>query len=337
MKSKLLKIKALKNSIKIKNLKLRIIGYLILEIGLLVLFPQKIFAENLSVGIYPPILQIQTDPPASVKAGISIQNKSDQTITYNIYLIPFRSSVKNNGEPNFDKELLSEYKNFFDNIQVWDNDHSIKQVKLAPQEKKNLTLHLGIQKNEKPQDYYFSVVFITEPMDQTSKTSALGNQAGIGTNVLVSIGPKGPATGNISEFSAPGLATKGPVSFKLGLTNTGKSFFSAKGNVAIKNMFGQTIGQIDLVPSNVLANSTRFIASKESRNPEEPRVVWNEKFLLGFYTAEATAALSDEGPIVRKKIHFLAFPIELLLGILVALAIVIGIIRRVKAKEKEIS
>lgn len=292
-------------------------------------------AQELSVGIYPPILQIQTDPPASIKAGISIENKSDQTTTYNIYLVPFRSSIKDNGEPDFDNTLTPLYEDFFSKVQVIDGTHVIQKLTLAPKQKKSLTLHIGLPKGEPPMDYYFSVLFISDSGNQAKQDSSIAAQGGIGTNVLVSVGPKSPARGAISEFSASSFVTKGPVNFKLAVFNTGLSYFAPKGNVVIKDMFGQTVGQVNIIPVNILSSSQRFMPSKGSNDQNQPRVVWNQKFLLGIYHAEASVAISDQGPIVKKTLTFLAIPIEGILGILLAIAIVVGITRRIKAKEKE--
>lgn len=333
MKERILKIKILKHSMKIENLKFKITLVLILLACYPLIANNQSHAQSINVGIYPPILQIDADPPASVNSDIFIENQSDQEVSYGIYLIPFKSSDADNGQPEYDPELNKLYENIFDKMQITSSGKVINQIKLAPGQKKNLQLHIGVPKDEKAFDYYFSVVFISTPEDQKLNSSFSGAKGGIGTNVLLSIGPKGTPQGNLKKFEGPTFATQGPINFKVLLENTGTSYFTPEGNVIVKNMFGQTIGAIETVPVNVLSDSERYIPSKGNVNKELPTVTWNEKFLLGYYTAELNMKLSDNGPVFKKQIHFFAFPIEGILGIAVSIGIVVWIIKRVKAKK----
>lgn len=323
----------LKHSMKIENLKFKIILVLVLATGYALSATGQVHSQAVNTGIYPPILQIDAEAPASVNSDISIENKSDQNVTYGIYLVPFKASSTKNGQPEYDPELNKLYKNIFDKMQITSSDKVINQIELAPGQKKNLNLHIGIPKGEKAFDYYFSVVFISTPDEQNLNSSFSGAKGGIGTNVLLSIGPKGKPQGNLKMFEVPSFTTKGPINFKVLLENTGSNYFTPEGNIIVKNMFGQTIGAVETVPVNVLSDSERYIPSKGNVNKEVPTVTWNEKFLLGFYTAELNIKLSDEGPVFKKEVHFFAFPVEGILGIIIASAIVFGIIKRVKAKK----
>ena len=291
-------------------------------------------AQTLGLGIYPPVLQIETTPPSSIKANITVQNQTDQNASYTIFLEPFTASGNYNGQPQFDSTLLTTYKSFFDKVQITDGTHTIQNLTLAPKQKKNLVMHVGLPKDEKPQDYYFSVIFISNPTGK-SDNSAISARGGVGTNVLLSVGPKPPASGRISDFSAPGFITGGPVKMNLQVQNTGKSYIAPKGNILIRNMFGQAVGQVKTLPVNILSQSRRFIPSEGKNQGENPKVIWNTNFLLGFYTATATISLSDQGPVLTKKLTFLAFPVEGILGIIVCLLLAVAIFQRVKAKKRE--
>lgn len=302
-----------------------ILAFLILSS--LILNLKSANAQGLSVGIDPPILHINAEAPALINSQISIQNESDQNITYSIFLMPFKQSAETSGVPEFDKSLLPDYKNIFKRIQVLDESRVITEVKLAPKQKKDLNLRIIIAKDEKPSDYYFSVLFISSADSKSETNSFSGSRAGIATNVLLSVGPKTQTTGSIKEFSSPKFVTKGPVEFKVRLANTSSHYIPIKGNVVVKNMFGQIVGNIDFPPVNVLSNSERLLGS--------PLLYWDEKFLMGIYNADLTIALSEDGPILSKSLTFLALPLELILGIIVTLVLIIGIIRRVRKKETE--
>lgn len=100
-------------------------------------------------------------------------------------------------------------------------------------------------------------------------------------------------------------------------------------------MFGQTIGKVDLLPVNILKNSQRIIPDPKETSFTDPKASWDEKFLLGFYTARVTIGLSEEGPIYNKTVSFLAIPIELIAGLLVSISIVGLIVKRVREKQIE--
>lgn len=305
-------------------------GFLLvfLPFAFCILHLEKANAESLSVGIDPPILQINAKAPALINSKITIQNESDQNVTYNIFLMPFKQNSEINGTVEFDKSLLPVYKNIFSKIQVSEENRTVTEVKLAPKQKKDLNLRIVIPKDEKPRDYYFSVLFISSALGGSETNSFTGSRAGIATNVLLSLGPKTSTTGNITEFSSPKFVTKGPVEFKVKLENTSSHYITITGNITVKNIFGQYVGNINLDSVNVLSNSSRTLGS--------PFISWDEKFLLGIYEAEVTIALSEEGPILNKSLTFFAFPIELVLGIIVILILITGIIRRVRKKETEI-
>ena len=315
---------------EIKNLIFKIlllfaICYLLFAIG-------NANAQELSVSLDPPILQIEASPPSLIKNPISIINQADQSVTYSIFLLPFKAKSSNNGEIEFDSSQISEYKNIFDNVKISDENKSITQITLAPKQKKDLILSIRIPENEPARDYYFSVIFISEAGKVRDQNSLVGTRGGIGTNVLLSIGPKSPTQGRIEEFSAPIFVTRGPVRFRLNVVNQSKHYISPEGNILIKNIFGQTVGNINLPSTNILENSGRFIGSEDNLSSTEPRLVWNEKFLLGIYKADLTLALSSDGPIINKSIRFFAFPLEAALGIVLTLVLLIGMVKRAKSK-----
>src|SRR3989344_5910283 len=173
---------------EIKNLIFKIlllfaICYLLFAIG-------NANAQELSVSLDPPILQIEASPPSLIKNPISIINQADQSVTYSIFLLPFKAKSSNNGEIEFDSSQISEYKNIFDNVKISDENKSITQITLAPKQKKDLILSIRIPENEPARDYYFSVIFISEAGKVQDQNSLVGTSGGIATNVLRSIRPK---------------------------------------------------------------------------------------------------------------------------------------------------
>src|SRR6185437_7055082 len=199
--------------------------------------------------------------------------------------------------------------------------------------------------NEMASDYYFSLIFLQSisQIDQNNTNSVKSNQksisaiqAGIGLDVLLSIGDKVTPQGSIEEFSTPWIINHGPVSFNLTVHNSGIHMLNPQGVILIKNAFGQTIGKVSLPSSTILAGSSRTIASTIPSNNASTSIsrglFWNDTFLLGMYTATLTLALSNNGPIYTRTIHFIAVPFSFLIETVMILLVVIYIYLRVKRK-----
>ncbi|MCL4354858.1 hypothetical protein M1349_05355, partial [Patescibacteria group bacterium] len=60
--------------------------------------------------------------------------------------------------------------------------------------------------------------------------------------------------------------------------------------------------------------------------------LWPEKFLLGPYTATLTISLSEQGPILKKTVHFIGFPIATIIGLIIIAILFLLIRNKVKRK-----
>ncbi len=335
-------------------MKLRFLAFILSLIVLSSLPHHSADAASIDLGISPPILQIEALPPANIQTPFAVENGTDQTIQATIELKPFRANLSDNGEVAYLKPndpLLGANPTIFKKIQVRENDHVITNITLGPKQKKTLSLHIGIEKQESPSDYYFSILFVTTPQT-TSETSNTTTGGGIGLPVLLSIGPKGKAAASITEFSAPIIIDNGPVPFTIKVANKGSYYVTVSGAIQIKNMFGQLIGKVDLLPVNVLAQSSRNIPDRKQADENEtnavtaykieerengtqlrsPVAVWPESFLLGPYHAEVVINYADGQAPVRKSLTFIGLPTTVFVSGLVILSIILLIHRKLKTR-----
>ena len=74
---------------------------LIFNFALLTFNLGKVEASALSLGIYPPVIQIETIPPSLIKTPITIENLGEETVSLQILLKPFKASEKENGEISY--------------------------------------------------------------------------------------------------------------------------------------------------------------------------------------------------------------------------------------------
>jgi hypothetical protein len=307
---------------KIPYLFICLLGYLVIA--------QTVIANSLSLSLDPSIIAINALPPTVATSTLSIQNKSDSQITLQIKIRPFKAKLEN-GE----LEYLDSQDSFLtSNIQILDGGVPVEGIALGPRQQKNLTLNVNVPQGTSVSDHYFSIVFVSQTTASPTSTSS-SNQLGIASNVLLSVGAKEIPDGVIEEFSTGLFYESGPVPFTLRLKNKGTHFIKPKGEILIKNMFGQNIGKLDLVSVNILSDSIRAIPNTSNLDFQSPKALWKEDFLLGFYTATLNISLSDQGPGFTKSIHFFAFPLMGLIVIVIVLISAIIVVNRVRAHMKK--
>lgn len=328
-------------------------------------------AEGFDLSISPSIFQADLTPPsnAQVKEQLVLENKGDEPLDLAIVFRHFKPADEN-GQVEYLKEDETPGADplIFQRIAIEENGQRLERVLIPPKTTKKYNLHISVPKDEPPSDYYFSILFIkdslgtendppaggptTENQEPASGSQAVG---GIGVNVLLSIGPKGQTAGSIEQFSTPFFQGSGPVPFNVRVRNDSSHFIYPEGNIEIKNMFGQRIGLVELLPLNILSGMTRALPSREQFVFESQKqsgqldektlaklvsrqdgllAIWPEKFLLGPYTATLTIALSDQGPIYRRSIIFIGFPILIVTGFFIATAIVLLIRSRLKHRNR---
>lgn len=320
------------------NSKFKISFFLLFTICYL-LFATPSRAASVNLGVYPPIFQTFTTPPSNISAPIDLYNLADETVEVKIILKPFTAASSENGEVSY--LLESPTQSFIaNNVKILDENKPVDSLTLSPKEIRKLSLNINVPQDQSRSDYYFSVIFISSTSDQNNSNISQSS-GGIATNVLLSVGPQGPNMGEIKEFSSPFLLENGPVPFTLRIHNSSDHFIAPKGQILITNMFGQAIGKVDLLPVNILSNTTRAIPDSRSftdsaKNPNlqfNPKIAfWNEKFLLGPYTASLTVSLSDAGPVFKRTIYFVGFPLYAFLAIIIVIFIVFVIRKRIKTR-----
>ena len=324
----------MKRVLRIMNLKIRIISmFLIVLFAFCFLFlasSRLALAENFSTGINPPLIRIEAEAPARISTPITIENKSDKTVTYGIYLRPFNAGSNLNGVPNYDPELINNYKDFFKNVQVGNGKEDITEISIPPKESRQLDLRISVKSDDPVQDRYFTIVFLADENNPELESTIAGARGGIGTNVLLSTGARNEPQGSISEFNTPKFIGKGPVPITLELTNSSDFFMSSEGNVVIKNMFGQIVGNLEFESLNILANSSRLVT-----NSDDSKLWWNEDYPVGIYKAEANIALSEHGPLLVKQIYFVAFPLQIALVLILILLVLAWLFKRARIKASE--
>lgn len=316
---------------------------LVFVILLLFLFSNQAYAQQFHVSIEPTVIQIDSTPPAKFQAPFRIKNLSNSTVKLTPLVVPIKPREDGKidlllGEQNSLATIIK------DRLVILDGQTKVEELELRAGETKDLLLFMDVVKGDPAGDFYFSLVFTSEGT-VIDETSTSGIPAGIAMNVLVSIGPKVSATATIEDFSTNKILGSGPVFFNLKLRNNGRHLIQPEGNVTIKNMFGKKVADIKILPQYVLSESSRYLIDSTQASPSaqisellshkkqnNPVVIWGEKFLLGFYTAEAKLYLEENGAEVVNRITFFAIPVQILVIVSGVIFVVLGIFLRIGMK-----
>lgn len=325
----------------------RLFPLIILPLLLLQQYHSEAYAEGVALKINPSVIQIKTKAPSDVRAPFIIENQSDQSIKLKIGYKLFDPAKSQEGRVIFSEDT-SPNVGIFDHIQVTDSTNTaINSLDLGPRQQKQLQLRVLFQDNYPSEDHYFSLVFLHDVTSQTDQNSTIRDrkdqhtittiQGGIAANVLLAVGAPEMAQGYIEEFSSPLYLQSGPVPFSLKIKNTGTHYINPTGSIRITNLFGQTVGKVEIPATTILAGTTRSLLDKgqlaKAVHPgSDSKVIWPEKFILGLYNAEIDISMAAGGPTYNQTIRFFAFPIHLLFVALIVIGL--GVITYVKVKRK---
>lgn len=293
------------------------------------LLVSKADASAFSLEVYPPIIQIKAVAPVTLQTPIVVRNTADQAETLDISFKPFTQSEEQNGQIRYlkDEELNLKDPLMMQRIKILDADTEVSKVEIGPKQQKELKLQINVPDNETESDYYFSIVFTSTPIESGLKNKSDILMA-VATNVLLSIGTGEKAKVYLEEFSTPFFQKEGPVEFRIRASNQGEHFASVRGYILITDLFGQTVGRIDIDPTNLLSGTTRYLSSDATSS----KSTWPEIFLLGPYTADLNLQIGNNGTIIKQTTRFAGAPIQILLIILISISILLVIKYRLKRR-----
>lgn len=305
------------------------------------IFKQECLASQ-SIQTSPRTIYIDAKAPSSISSPIIVENPTGEIEEVSYVIAPFSQSL--DGGVNYLSNLQTPSNEIGDHIKLFDGDVQIQSsFTILPKESKTLNLRIDLTENQKESEYTFSILFITNPINDIFKNASY-LRAGTAVNVILSVGSTA-SKAEIADFSAPLLSDLGPIGFSVVVKNTGLHAFSPKGYILIKNMFDQTVGKVDLEKTYILAGSSRLIPEDVSKlssfelnllskqKKYQDKAVWPESITFGFYTADLYISYFPNGGITHETIRFFAFPKKYSL-ILISLIVFVAIVVKRSGKYK---
>lgn len=286
---------------------------LFLAISLLLLAKPALGQVTLS--IWPPILEVMIQPGKSFTQAYEITNESGTDLYLRPIIVPFKPSDLNG---NISLELDQPSNRYFS---LTNNQITLNQTfKLSANSRQQLVLRIAIPKTEPDQDHYFTFL-----IEQSAEGKFAGNTGGessieLGSNILLTISQSGISEkqASISRFfPQPKIADLWQkINFEVLIQNTGQSFFKTVGEIEINHrLLKKKTTKLELRPDNILANSGRKIICQNQSS--------FSSLLPGPYQAKLSFSPDGVGEKQEAVTTFWILPIKSSLVIIVLLLILI--------------
>lgn len=269
--------------------------------------------------IAPPLINLKADPGETVKTEIKIRDIAQTQLLVTGEVNDFTSQGEE-GIPKVDVD--GEERNPYSII---DWVEPLNQLLLEPQEIKSLPITIRVPADASPGGYYGVIRFTATPGELEQSGVALS--ASLGALIFLRVSGDANESMEIEELYASKNDRKSfffdgqPIAFTQRVKNTGNVQEQPVGLLTVKDMFGKTIANLsfNLERRNVLPDSIRRFDTVMDESNIGSRI------LFGLYTAELTTTYGTDNELsTTEKIRFFVFPWQIVLGIFVALAAVIG-------------
>lgn len=289
-------------------------------------------SPNQNVGqaleIAPPVLNLRADPGETIRANINLRDVSTSPLVVRNQINDFVAA----GEDGTPRLLIDENGNAESSpYSLKDWIQPLPEFTLQPREVNDLPVTIRVPANAAPGGYYAVVRFTATPPGLDGNGVSLS--ASLGTLILLRINGDAKEDVKIEEFAATKSGSKNwlfesaPIAFLTRIKNNGSSHEQPTGQIAIKDMFGNAVANVNvnLSRNNILPGSIRKF------EPALDKSVIGDRFLFGRYTADLKLSYGTNGQTTTASTSFWVIPWRLF-GFVILLIIILVVVARIALK-----
>lgn len=325
----------------------KLILTLTIILTLLSIVPTSVNAQQVSLSISPPLLELFIKPGKSIMVAYKLENLGDPAFI-NLKVLPFEAK-DNLGNIRIKPEFEGPVRFSLDNADLQLEQPFFLKTKGSQQ----ILLRIRIPENITDGDFYYSLLAETAPPTASEGIDSARAKATIGSNILVTISNSGnidikprvvlfSTRGGLRDWKIFDSSDKIPLVFIV--ENKGKNMIKPEGQITLKGNFGET-AKYDIISKNILAESQRLLEATPSaqidcddnRRTEQkcllPISLLLSGFFIGKYNLSTQISFGENSPTIFGSTSFFAFPFKITAGILIAIFIIVIIIRRRKDEE----
>lgn len=315
---------------------------------LFLILTSPVSAQQVSLSLSPPLLEVFIKPGKSIVVAYNLQNFGDPTILV-ANVLPFEPK-DDLGNIRIKEEFEGPIRFSLDNA-----DLQLEQpFFLKTHDRQQLLLRIRVPEGAPDGDYYYTLLAQTQPPPTTEGAASSRARATIGSNILITVTGSGmvEVKGKIALFEVLPRWIFNFFGKKLRLfdsndkipviligQNQGKNLIKPEGEIVLKGNFGE-MAKYEIVPQNILAQSQRLLIATPSAEfdcPEkgnkpifcrQPITLLLSGFFIGRYNLSTNINFGETSPKVFASTSFVAIPFKLLLAVFVALVIGIFLIQK---------
>jgi len=306
----------------------KIITIIIVTAIIITVLTPQVFAQQLSLSLSPPLVELIIKPGKSV------------LVAYDFI---------NNGDPNYFSASVSSFepKDNLGNIRLknaptgpirFSLDNSDIQLDqpffLKTRQRQQLLLRIRTPEGAPNGDYYYSLLVSSQPVGGNEGRSLGAARGTIASNILITVTDSGRIDINgkiaffdvIPRFSFPLGKTKinlfdsnDPIPIVLIIANQGQNLIKPQGQINLTGNFGEQT-HYKILPQNILSQSQRLIQATPSAQiqTKQPVTTIISGFFIGRYRLSTEVYFGEGTPKISAVTSFIAIPFKFILGLLVA-------------------
>jgi hypothetical protein len=311
-------------------------------------FPSLVFAQQVSLSISPPLLEIVIKPQKSIMIAYNLQNNGDPVIA-KAKVVSFEPK-DNYGNVKLKNELEGPIRFSLDNADLQLNQPFFLKTK----DRQQLLLRIRAPEGAPEGDYYYTLLIETEPPPGFEGKTSNRVKATIGSNILITVTDSGKVEvkGKIAIFDVlprfkfnfgPWLMkifdSNDKIPVILIAQNQGKNLIKPEGEIILRGNFGET-AKYQVLPQNILSQSQRLLTATPSAQiicPEkgaqpkycqQPITLLLSGFFLGKYNLSTEIYFGENAPKIFAHTSFIALPFKLIFAFLASLVVGVLVFKR---------
>jgi hypothetical protein len=299
----------------------RLVALLTLGIILVMPLPPTKAQDAAGITVTPVTDSFDAIPGKTITRTVRVINPVVKEVTLYPRALDFHTDNEK-GQPNFftPKDRTSRWT-----MSQW-MTFSKPFLRITPNEEEKFDVIINVPENADPGGHYAAILFSTEQPKLEQDVSQIGVVGLVGTLMLAKVPGDIVERLTLEEFVAPKVLITPPANFSILFSNTGNIHLRPKGELKIRNWFGDTSAAIKINEGegNVLPDSKRRFETSWQYN-------WKA---FGKYTAITALYYGSEEKQLIATRTFVVIPIWFITAVgLLALLTLIWIIRKRKKKK----
>lgn len=320
-----------------------------LALSFFLLRPAASTAQQVSLAISPPLLEVLIKPGKSILIAYKLDNFGDPVIV-STYVLPFEPA-DSTGQIRIKDELVGPIRFTLENADLELGSPSVLKTLQSQQ----YLLRIRVPEGAPEGDYYYTFLAQTEPPPSIGGVTNSRARAAIGSNILITVSNTGkidiqPKISTFDVLPRFRLSFLGNtinlfdsndlIPLVMVVENRGRNFIKPQGEILLRGNFGER-ATFGIVPQNILSSSRRYVAASPSAelNCDEPHrsalcttpfSLLLKGFFIGNYKLSTAVSFGEGTPNLLASSSFFAFPFKLTFAFLAVCIIAYILLRKFK-------